>query len=90
MLTIRSGNKRKHGDMLRTSKEKFALNISTTYGDYACQEWLFEKQLVLQEPTYPDAVLARIIIRAQALSARVTQMITSLQKQLDVIKASCY
>jgi hypothetical protein len=31
--------------------------IGTNYGDDACQEWLSEKQLVLQEPTYPDAVL---------------------------------
>jgi hypothetical protein len=45
-----------------------------------------EKQLVLQEPTYPDAVLARHIIRAQAVNARVTKMVTSLQKQLDVIE----
>ncbi len=45
-----------------------------------------EKQLVLQEDTYPDAVLARHMIRAQAVNARVTKMITSLQNQLDVIE----
>jgi hypothetical protein len=59
VFPIGSGNKRKDGDMLHTSKEKLALYIGTNYGDDACQEWLSEKQLVLQEPTYPDAVLAR-------------------------------
>jgi hypothetical protein len=34
--------------MLCTSKEKLALYIGTNYGDDACQEWLSEKQLVLQ------------------------------------------
>ncbi len=63
-----------------------ALYIGATYGDDACQEWLSEKQLVLLEPTYPDAVLARHTIRAQAVNARVTKMVTSLQKQLDVIE----
>ncbi len=67
--------------MLRTTKEKLALYIGTTYGDDACQEWLLEKQLVLQEPTHPDAVLARHTIHAQVVNARVTKMITSLQKQ---------
>jgi hypothetical protein len=86
-FTIRSGNKGKDGDMLRTSKEKLALYIGTTYGDDACQEWLSKKQLVLLEPTYPDAVLARHTIRAQAVTARVTKMVTSLQKQLGVIEA---
>jgi hypothetical protein len=33
---------------------------------------------VLQEPTYPDAVLARHPIHAQAVNARVTKMVTSL------------
>jgi hypothetical protein len=73
--------------MLHTSKEKLTLYIGTTYGDDACQEWLSEKQLVLLEPTYPDAVLARHTIRAQAVTARVTKMVTSLQKQLNVIEA---
>ncbi len=59
VFAIGSGNKGKDGDMLRTSKEKLALYISTNYGGDACQEWLSEKQLVLQELTYPDAVLAR-------------------------------
>ena len=59
VFTIGSGNKGKDGDMLRTSKEKLALYISTNYGDDACQEWLSEKQLVLQEPTYPAAVHSR-------------------------------
>ncbi len=72
--------------MLRNSKEKLALHIGTTYGDDACQEWLSENQLVLQEPTYPDAVLVRHTIRAQAVNARVTKMVTSLQNQLDVIE----
>ncbi len=59
MFTIESGNKGKDGDMLCTSKEKLAVHIKTNFGDDACQEWLSEKQLVLQEPTYPDSVLAR-------------------------------
>jgi hypothetical protein len=86
VFTIGSGNKGKDGDMLHTSKDKLALYIGTTYGDDACQEWLSEKQLVLQEPTYSDAVLARHRIRAQAVNARVTKMVTSLQKQLDMIE----
>jgi hypothetical protein len=72
--------------MLRTSKEKLTLYIGTTYGDDACQEWLSEKQLVLQVPTYTDAVLARHMIHSQAMNARVTKMVKSLQKQLDVIE----
>jgi hypothetical protein len=63
--------------MLRTSKDKLALFIGTTYGDDACQEWLSEKQLVLLEPTYPDAVPARHTIPAQAVNARATKMVTS-------------
>ena len=59
VFTIGSGNKGKDGDMLRTSKEKLALYIGTNYGNDACQEWLSKKQLVLQEPTYPDAVLSQ-------------------------------
>jgi hypothetical protein len=84
VLTIGSGNKRKDGDKLRTPKEKLALYIGTTNGDDACKEWLSKKQLVLQEPTYSEAVLARHAIRAQAENARVTKMVTSLQKQLEV------
>jgi hypothetical protein len=72
--------------MLHTSKDKLALYIGTTYGDDACQEWLSEKQVVLLEPTYLDAVIARHTICAQAVNARVTKMVTSLQKQLDVIE----
>jgi hypothetical protein len=82
VFTIGSGNKGKDGVMLHTSKDKLALYIGTTYGDDACQEWLLEKQLVLLEPIYPDAVLARHTIRAQAVTARVTKMVTCLQKQL--------
>jgi hypothetical protein len=85
VFTIGSGNKGKDGDMLRTSKEKLALFIGTNYGDDACQEWLSEKQLVLQEPTYPDAVLARHRLRKIAVTDRVIKMITSLEKQLQVI-----
>ena len=59
VLTIGSGNKGKDGDMLCTSKEKLALYFGTNFGDDACQKWLSEKQLVLQEPTYPASVLAR-------------------------------
>jgi hypothetical protein len=58
-------------------EEKSVLYIGTTYGDDACQEWLLKKQLVLQEPTFPHAVLARHTIRAQAVNARVTKMATS-------------
>jgi hypothetical protein len=85
-ITIGSGNKEKDGDMLCTSKDKLALYIGITHGDDACKEWLLEKQLVLLEPIYPDAVPARHTIRAQAVTARVTKMETSLQKQLDVIE----
>jgi hypothetical protein len=86
VFTIGSGNKGKDGDMLRTSKENLALYIGTNYGDDACQEWLSEKQLVLQEPTYyPDAVLARHRLCEILVTNRVTKMITSLEKQLQVI-----
>ena len=87
VFTIGSGNKGKDGDLLRTSKEKLALYIGTNYGDDACQEWITEKQLVLLEPTYPPAVLARQAIRTTAITARVTRMITNLENQLRVIEA---
>ena len=45
-----------------------------------------KKQLVLLEPTYPLAVLARQAVRATAISARVAKMITNLEKQLEVIE----
>jgi hypothetical protein len=86
VFTIGSGNKGKDGDLLRTSKEKLALYIGTNYGDDACQEWMSEKQLVLLEPTYPSDVLTRQAIRATAINARVTKVITNLEKQLKVIK----
>ena len=86
VFTIGSGNKGKDGDLLRTSKEKLALYIGTNYGDDACQEWMSEKQLVLLEPTYPPDVLARQEVRERAISARVTKMITNLEKQLKVIE----
>jgi hypothetical protein len=60
--------------------------IGTNYGDDACQEWMSEKQLVLLEPTYPSDVLARQALRERAINARVTNMITHLEKQLKVIK----
>ncbi len=82
VFTIGSGNKGKDGDMLRISKEKLALYIGTNYRDDECQEWLSEKQLVLQELTYPDAVLARHMLCEIAVTNRVTKMITSLEKQL--------
>jgi hypothetical protein len=87
VFTIGSGIKGKDGDMLCTSKEKLALYIGTNYGDDAFQQWLSEKQLVLQEPTYPDSVLARHAVREKAVIARVTKMVTSLGKQLQVIEA---
>jgi hypothetical protein len=88
VFTIGSGNKGKDGDMLRTPKEKLALYIGTNFGDDACQEWLSEKQLVLQEPTYPDSVLARHAVREKAVILdRVTIMVTSLKNQLNVIEA---
>ncbi len=40
---------------------------------------------MLQEPTYPDAVLARHRLHKIAVMDRVTKMITSLEKQLQVI-----
>ena len=90
VFTIGSGNKGKDGDMLRTSKEKLALYIGTNFGDDACQEWLSEKQLVLQEPTYPDSVLARHEVRENAVIDRVTKMVTSLKNQLQVILRPSY
>jgi hypothetical protein len=64
------------------------LFISTNYGDDACQEWQSEKQLVLQEPTYPDAVLAMHAVREKAVIKRVPKMVTHLlKKQLMVIEA---
>ncbi len=45
---------------------------------------------MLQEPTYPEAVLARHSIHAQAVNARVTKMVTSLQKQFEVIEGEFY
>ncbi len=41
---------------------------------------------MLQGGTSPDAILVRHTIRAQAVNARVTKMITSQQSQLDVIE----
>jgi len=87
MFTIGSGNKGKDGDMLRTPNQKLALYIGTNYGDDdACQEWLSEKQLVFQEPTYPDSVLARHAVREKVVIDRVIKMVTSLGKQLQVIE----
>ncbi len=40
---------------------------------------------MLQEPTYPDAVLARHRLPKIAVTNRVTKMITSLERQLQVI-----
>jgi hypothetical protein len=57
--------------MLCNSKEKLALYIGTNYGDDACQEWFFEKQLVLQEPSYPDAIIAKHKLHAQVVNNRV-------------------
>jgi hypothetical protein len=87
VFTIGSGNKGKDGDLLRTPKEKLALYIGTNYGDDACQEWQSEKQLVLQEPTYPDSVLARHAVREKAVIEIDTKMVTSLEKQLQMIEA---
>ncbi len=87
MFNIGSDNKGKDGDMLQTSKEKLALYIGTNFGDDASKEWLSEKQLVLQEPTYPDSVLARHAVREKAVIDRVTKMVTSLGKQLQVIES---
>jgi hypothetical protein len=87
VFTIGSGNKEKDGDLLCTSKEKLVLYIGTNYRDDACQEWQSEKQLVLQEPTYPDSVLARHAVQEKAVIKRVTKMVTSLEKQLAVIEA---
>jgi hypothetical protein len=87
VFTIGSRNKGKDGDLLRTSKEKLALYIGTNYGDDACQEWQSEKQLVLQEPTHPDSVYARHAVWEKAVMERVAKMVTSLEKQLQVIEA---
>jgi hypothetical protein len=79
VFTIGSGNKGKDDDLLRTPNEKLALYIGTNYGDDACQELQSEKQLVvLQEPTYPDSVLARHAVQKKAVIKRVTKMVNSL------------
>ena len=46
---------------------------------------LREATCVAQEPTYPDAILARHRLREIAVTDRVTKMITSLEKQLQII-----
>ncbi len=78
VFTIGSSNKGKDGGMLRTSKDKLVLYSGINYGDDACQEWLSGKQLVLQEPTYPDSILARHAVWERAMIDRVTKMVTSL------------
>ena len=85
--TIGFGNRGTDGDMLRTSKEKVARCIGTNYENDACQEWLSEKQLVLQEPTYPDSVLARHAVWEKVVIDRVIKMVNSLGKQLQMIEA---
>ena len=45
-----------------------------------------KKQLLLLEPTYPPDVLERQLVQERAISARVTKMITNLEKQLKVIE----
>ena len=50
IFTIRSGNKSKGGDMLRTSVEKMATYIGTKFGNDAAQEWTSGTQTVLPEP----------------------------------------
>jgi hypothetical protein len=42
---------------------------------------------VLQEPTYPDSVRVRHVVREKAVIDRVTKMVNSLEKQLRVIEA---
>ncbi len=42
---------------------------------------------MLLEPTYPDPVLVRHAVREKAVINRVTKMVTSLEKQLQVIEA---
>jgi hypothetical protein len=60
------------------------------WGD-ACQEWLSEKQLVLQELTYPDSVLARHEVHQEkAVIDRVTKMVSSLKNQLQVMLRPSY
>jgi hypothetical protein len=90
VYTIGSSNNGQDGDMLHTSKEKLALYVGTNYGDDACQELFSKKQLVLQEPTYPNTVLARHMICAQAVNTRVIKMVTRLQKQLAIIEGKFF
>ncbi len=68
------------------TRRSWCFTLVPTTEKNACQEWLFEKQMVLQEPIYPDAVLARHMLCAQAKNTRVTKMVSSLQKQLAVIE----
>ena len=41
----------------------------------------------MQEPTYPDSVRVRHVVREKAVIDRVTKMVNSLEKQLRVIEA---
>ncbi len=42
---------------------------------------------MLLEPTYPDSVLARHAVREKVVIDRVTKMVISLERQLQVIEA---
>ncbi len=42
---------------------------------------------MLQDPTYPDSVLAMHAVQEKAVIKRVTKMVTRLEKQLAVIEA---
>ena len=42
---------------------------------------------MFQEPTYPDSVLTRHAVQEKAVMNRITKMVSSLEKQLQVIVA---
>jgi hypothetical protein len=66
VFTIGSGSKGNDEDMLHTSMEKMVKYMGTEFGNNAAQEWTSGKQIVLQEPAYLQAILARHAERVKA------------------------
>jgi hypothetical protein len=85
IFTVNSDNKGKDGDMLRTSMEKMATYIGTTYGNKAAQEWTSGKKTALLEPTYLQAILDRHGERVKATRDRLNHKLTSLKTEKAAI-----
>ena len=86
IFTIGSGNKGKDGDMLRTSMEKMATYIGTKYGDEAAQEWISGKRIVLQEPTYSQAIRDRHEAQVKATKDRIELKLRNLKAEKTAIQ----